>query len=87
MSWLRRILQKLGAVPHYTDDDLINAETENDLYDHGKALEAARSAFADRKLSETKLRGVLDAHDARTAAFAQFEQRLKKETNHVRNHL
>jgi hypothetical protein len=76
MLWFRR---------GYTEDEILNAENENDLYDHKKALESAKSAIADRIAANRRLHRVLQTSQARSQEFGEFEE-LVKEASRVRRH-
>lgn len=85
MNVVKKLFRLIGLAPKFTHDDILNAENENDLFDHGKAVQAAGFAITNRKQSTEKLRTLLEAHIARSEEFAQFEERLKREAKNVRS--
>lgn len=86
MSLLRKLLRCVWCSHRLTDDDRLNAETENDLYDHRKALEAAQEASANRAEPNQKLHSVLDASRSRSQEFVLFEELIRKEADRARGH-
>lgn len=85
MSFVSQILRCVGLLPRYTDDDVLNAETENDLYDHRKALEKAQTAIANRENPDRQLHDVLEKSRVRSQEFIAFEELIRKEADRVRN--
>lgn len=76
-------LRKIGPC-QYSEDEFINADIENDMRDHTKALEAARAAIANQETANQELHDVLETSRERSREFAEFEELIRKETRRVR---
>lgn len=85
MNALARFFNMLWFRRSYTEDEILNAENENDMYDHSKALKAARTAVADRISSNKKLHNVLRASQSRSQEFSKFEELIKEASSVRRN--
>ncbi len=77
MSWLSEILKRWRILPAFTEDDILNAENENALWNvqHGKAdLDAANEK---QKTSTRNLKRVMHEARIRVNAFAEFERQIR----------
>jgi len=87
MNWLSKVLRRLRVLPNFTQDDILNAETEDALMEHKKVVDEVNATTHDRKLINAKLRGVLSEARERSSHFADFEQSLKRDRRRVRRTL
>jgi len=85
MKWINAVLNKLGVSSTFTDDDVINASTEDAARDHGSAVSRLHEATQKRVQGNEALRHSIDVAKKRTNSFADFERHIQKESRrHVR---
>jgi hypothetical protein len=77
MNWLTEALRRLGVLPSFTVDDMINAESEDALVDHRRVLEELTAATTVRRQATIKLRDTLREARLRSVTFADFEQNIR----------
>lgn len=81
MKWIERMGKFFGLVPDFTADDVLNAEQEDVLREHGKMLSAVQVKAAERKIGNSKLRAALDEAKSSMSitALADFETSIQHE--------
>lgn len=90
MKWMKWMGRFFGLVPDFTADDILNAEQEDALREHGAALQAVQAKSAERRLGNSRLRAALDEAKSALAipALSDFEHALhhhKERPGSVRN--
>lgn len=78
MKWLMGVLRRLGLLPHFTVDEVINAEIENTLREYNKVVEDVKRVSQRRRTGNAKLRQALVEARIRSAPLAQFEHAIKE---------
>jgi hypothetical protein len=86
MSWLHDLWRKMKSP--FSDDDVLNAENEDALREHSKAVEEMRTVTEIRKSTNTKLREVLlqalEGAAEPSPQFGEFERSIRKERRRER---
>lgn len=84
MGMLRRALLKVRALvwPSFTDDDVLEASTENIMREHDQAVQQIKEVTASREVSNQKLRQTLDRAKIISSTFGDFERAIRKEPRH-----
>lgn len=76
-GFVMSVLKRLGIAPAFTQDEMIDASIEDNLRDHGKAVNELVEAAQSRNASNERLREALQIAKLRTTAFADLEVALK----------
>lgn len=85
MKWLDPMLKRLGLMPEFTDDEQINASTEDAARTHHSAVEQLHEAVQKRSQGNEALRKIIEMAKEKTPVFVEFDQHLhRKERRHVR---
>jgi hypothetical protein len=84
MKWIDRVLVQLGFLPKFSEDDRINASTEDAARTHETAVSKLHEAAQDRKQSNEALRQSIHVAKKRTNSFADFELQVRRDRKHVR---
>ena len=82
MKWIESMLTWLGYLPKYSEDDRINASTEDAARVHETAVSRLHNATQERKQSNNALRHSINVAKQRTNSFADFERQLHREPRH-----
>lgn len=69
-----KLLQRLGIVPVFDEDDTINAEIEDKARDNERALGRLQDTYQKKREANTRLRHSIAIASQRTNSFEQFEQ-------------
>lgn len=80
MSKIGDWLRSAGLLPKFTQDDILNAETDDALREVEKGREAVEKAYAGQRASTEKLRSTMREVRQRAATFGQFEDRIRHRT-------
>ena len=85
MKFIETILTWMGFLPKYSEDDRINASTEDAARVHETAVSRLHEATQERKQSNAALRHSISVAKQRTNSFADFERQFHREPRrHVR---
>jgi hypothetical protein len=71
-------LRDLGVLSKFSDDEMLDAFTEDKLREHDEAVKQIRNVTASRQQTNNRLRAQL-VRAKRSAAFAEFERDIRKE--------
>jgi hypothetical protein len=80
MSWLAKTLRRIGVLPPFTEDDILNAENENALRNVKTAKSAVDEQYSRQHLSADHLKNVLRDARSRVNSFAEFERKIRDVT-------
>jgi len=78
MIWMDKILKKLGFMPKFTEDDIINASTEDAARVHETAVSRLHEATQRRMKGNDALRQSLIIAKIRTNSFEDFERQVQQ---------
>lgn len=78
MNRIAAFLKRIGILPAFTVDDVLNASTEDALRTHERAVEAMSEVTQKRVEGNEALRRSLRLATRRTNSFAEFERRFKE---------
>ena len=85
MKWIENVLTWMGFLPKYSEDDRINASTEDAARVHESAVSRLHEATQRRVKGNEALRQSIRLAKQRTNSFADFEQLTQKDHRyHVR---
>ena len=73
-----RILKAIGLVRHYSDDDVLNASTEDAARAHSSAVESLHASIQKRVQGNEALRQSIMIAKDRTNSFGEFESRIRE---------
>jgi len=73
-----RILKTVGAVRPYSDDDVINASTEDAARTHNSVLRSLHTSIQKRVQGNEALRRSITIAKIRTSSLSDFERRMKR---------
>lgn len=76
MNKFEQVLQRLGILPAFTEDDILNAENDDDLRTHSLVVSKVTAAIERRVHSNQALRRAIDVAKIKTNSFADFERRI-----------
>lgn len=79
MTWLDEILKRFGVLAKYSEDDRINASTEEAARVHGSAVTALHEATEKRRRGNEALRQSIETAKQRTNSLAEFERHIQRE--------
>jgi ornithine carbamoyltransferase len=78
---LETVLKKIGVVPSFTQDDILNAENEESLREHAIVVHAVTDAIRRRVANNEVLRRAIEQAKERTADIGEFERKIRGEFN------
>jgi hypothetical protein len=81
MKIMKRLLQWLGITEAFSGDDVINASTEDAARDHSSIVEQLHESIKKRVQGNEALRQSIFVAKQRTNSFAEFEQRIRRESH------
>lgn len=79
MNWLDSVLKRMGIVPDFTQDDILNAENEESLRVHSIAVHEVTDAIRRRVENNRILRQAIENAKERTGDIRDFEQKIRGE--------
>lgn len=71
---VEKFLRKLGWISQFSEDDMINASTEDKLREHDTLVQRAQGALHARIVANENLRASIRIASERTEAFGDFER-------------
>jgi hypothetical protein len=74
MNWLTQVLKKVHLLPPFSQDDVINASTEDKLREHSNLVEQVREVTRKRQRGNDAMRQSITNAKRRTNSFADFEK-------------
>lgn len=77
MSVLGDLLRKVGVLPQFTADDILDASVEDKFFDHQKAVAEISSATEERRSSNQRLRLAIRQARVRATPFAELENAIR----------
>lgn len=78
MSLIGNLLRRFGILPMVSANEMLNAETENELVAHRKAADALITESVTRTQETAKLKRTLMEARIRATPFAQIEMSFRK---------
>lgn len=82
IQFARRVMQHLGLLARFSDDDVINASIEDKAREHHSVVEQLHETFYKRLRSNEALRRSIQIAKRRTNGFADFERLARREDGH-----
>lgn len=73
MSWITGILKRAHLLPAFSEDDVLNASTEDALREHTQLVDRVREVTQKRVRGNDALRKSIMSAKHRTNSFADFE--------------
>jgi hypothetical protein len=71
---IERFLKRRGLISPFTEDDMINASTEDKLREHESLVQKAQGALHARLAANEQVRNSIRIATERTESFADFER-------------
>lgn len=71
---IERALRRLGLLPKFDEDDMINASIEDKIRDHDSVVDRVHHAMSRRLQSNEALRQSIRIAKRQTNSFADFEK-------------
>ena len=81
MRWFVEMLRRLGILPRYSSNEVLNASIEDTARDHELLVSKVAEASQRREVANKHLRQSIDKALMQTTALGQFEQRIRKRRN------
>lgn len=78
MITLTGILKRLGLLPPWSEDERINASTEDALREHSKTVVLARDLARKRQEGNEALRKSIHIARERATSFGSIERRIRR---------
>jgi hypothetical protein len=82
MNWISSLLKRLHIIGQFSEDDVINASTEDALREHSQLVEQVREVTKKRVQGNEALRASISSAKHRTNSFADFEKFVSRQGDH-----
>jgi hypothetical protein len=73
---VERFLRRVGLISQFSEDDMINASTEDKLREHETLVQRAQGTLHARIAANEHLRDSIRIASERTDAFGEFERKI-----------
>jgi hypothetical protein len=81
IKYVERILKKIGWVPPFDHNDVLNAEIEDTERHYSGVIERLHQSFYRRLRTNADLRSSIQIAKRRTTSFSDFEGRIRGTKN------
>lgn len=78
---IERFLQRIGILPPFDENDVLNASIEDKARDNEKVVERLKTSLSRRHEANFRLRTALNIAKRRTTSFEEFERMISGRTS------